>query len=329
MTLTFRPALEYVGILSKLDPSSHGALRETLAALFVTNTSHIFSVFLFYHLTITLWPNRPFFALTSSVLHIFSPAGLFLSAPYAESCFAALAFAGWLLLARSCRSEDNALLRDTYIVLAGVVFGLATVFRSNGVLNGIPFAWEMVRLLPRLGHRPVDTMRRLLALGVGGVCVALGSVVPQAVAWMRFCSDGVGDVRPWCKAYLPSIYAFVQKYYWYVAVRLRDLSHVLTLGQGCWLSPVLATPKSPVIPSRRSYDHDYAPVGHQLPHPTPNLRLQQTRRVSPLVAANPVDSRCSGDAGCSGRDELSCSDHHTHFIWVPIVVLVGCRATVK
>jgi phosphatidylinositol glycan class V len=55
------------------------------------------------------------------------------------------------------------------------------------------------------------------------VGVALGTVVPQAVAYRRFCLSGSGDgegkeVREWCVRWVPSIYAFVQAYYWYVAL---------------------------------------------------------------------------------------------------------------
>jgi phosphatidylinositol glycan class V len=153
--------------------------------------------------------------LVAALLHIISPAGLFLSAPYAESSFALLSFTGYLLFALSCRAEQRPWCRDLYTVSAGILFGLATAFRSNGILNGIPFAWEVLRHLPRLSQRPTDTLRRLLALGVGGVFVAAGSLGPQAVAYLRFCSGtSAAPPRPWCQGYLPSIYTFVQQHYW-------------------------------------------------------------------------------------------------------------------
>lgn len=168
-----------------------------------------------YRLGHLVWRHNQTLALVAALLHVLSPAGLFLSAPYAESSCALFTFAGYLAFALSCRAESRPLVRDLYVVAAGVLFGLATAFRSNGILNGIPFAWAVLRCLPNLPRRPVDTVRRLAALGVGGVCVAAGSVGPQAVAWFRFCSGASGgEVRPWCGGYLPSIYTFVQEHYW-------------------------------------------------------------------------------------------------------------------
>jgi phosphatidylinositol glycan class V len=184
-----------------------------MASIFVANTAHLLSALVLYRLGQVAWRDQTL-SLVAALLHILSPAGLFLSAPYTESSFALLAFSGYLLFAFGCRAEQRPVLRDLYTVLAGVIFGLATTFRSNGILNGIPFAWEVLRHFPDLPRRPIDTVRRLFALGVGGVCVAVGSLGPQAVAYLRFCSGTSGQLRPWCQGYVPSIYTFVQQHYW-------------------------------------------------------------------------------------------------------------------
>ena len=192
-----------------------GALQEALAGIFVANTAHLLSVFVLYRLGKLVLGNAKI-SLLAAILHIFSPAGMFLSAPYAESSFALLSFSGYLLFALSCVNERRPAYRDAGLVASGVLFGLATAFRSNGILNGVPFAFEVFRRLPSLYRRPVDTVRRLIALGIGGVCVAAGSVIPQAVAYQRLCSGAsdVGELRPWCQSLLPSIYTFVQEHYW-------------------------------------------------------------------------------------------------------------------
>ncbi|KAK3901877.1 glycosyltransferase [Staphylotrichum tortipilum] len=193
-----------------------GAVPQALAAIAVSNTAHLLSSLVLYSLGHVVWRDHTL-SLVAALLHVLSPAGLFLSAPYAESSFALLSFTGYLLFALGCRADSRPFRRDSLTVLAGVLFGLATAFRSNGILNGIPFAYEAVRHLPRLTSRPLDTTRRLLALGVGGVCVAAGSLGPQLAAWLRFCSGASGTppaARPWCRGYLPSIYAFVQSHYW-------------------------------------------------------------------------------------------------------------------
>ncbi|GAB1315861.1 ER membrane glycoprotein subunit of the GPI transamidase complex-like protein [Madurella fahalii] len=213
---TLVKGLAYLGIAGfSTVQEEEGAVLEALTGIVVANAAHLLSALVLYRLGQLVWRDRAL-SLVAAILHILSPAGLFLSAPYAESSFALLSFSGYLFLALSCRAERSPTSRDIYTILAGILFGLATTFRSNGILNGIPFAWEVLCQLPRLHQRPSDTLRRLLALGIGGVCVAAGSIVPQALAYLRFCSDTSGaEPRSWCRGYLPSIYTFVQKHYWH------------------------------------------------------------------------------------------------------------------
>ncbi|KAK4103250.1 glycosyltransferase family 76 protein [Parathielavia hyrcaniae] len=218
--------LESLGLAGS-SVSDEGAVPEALAGILIANTAHLLSALVLYRLGQVIWRDQTL-SLVAAVLHIISPAGLFLSAPYAESSFALLSFSGYLLFGLSCRSEQRPVFRDLYTVSSGILFGLATAFRSNGILNGIPFAWEVLRHLPRLSQRPPDTLRRLLALGVGGFSVAAGSAGPQAVAYSRFCSGTSGvPLRPWCQGYVPSIYTFVQQHYWNVGfLRYWTLSNL-------------------------------------------------------------------------------------------------------
>ncbi|AEO64180.1 450d1c96-0cdd-4525-a3d1-aefd0f7013fd [Thermothielavioides terrestris] len=220
--------LEQLGLVASSSAGAEeGTLPEALAGIVLSNTAHLLSAFVLYRLGQVVWRDQTL-SLIAALLHVISPAGLFLCAPNAESSFALLSFSGYLLFALSCRAEQRPACRDLYTVAAGAVFGLATAFRSNGILNGIPFAWEVLRNLPRLPRRPTDTLRRLLALGIGGVCVAAGSAGPQAVAYLRFCSGTSGaQPRPWCQGYLPSIYTFVQQHYWHTGfLRYWTLSNL-------------------------------------------------------------------------------------------------------
>jgi GPI mannosyltransferase 2 len=202
-------------------------LLEPLAGVLVSHAAHLLSALALYRLGRLVWgdENRAG-ALVAALLHILSPAGLFLSAPYAESGFALLTFAGYWAFAKGIRVEEDRaslLWRDAYRLVAGILFGLATAFRSNGLLNGIPFAWAFLQAaIVELPRRPAAAVRELLVLGVGGVCVAGGSIVPQAVAYLQFCrAPGEGllgapnaNPRPWCNGLPPSIYTFVQAHYW-------------------------------------------------------------------------------------------------------------------
>ncbi|EMR82639.1 putative gpi mannosyltransferase 2 protein [Botrytis cinerea BcDW1] len=158
------------------------------------------------------------FALVTALLHIISPAGIFLSAPYAESSTALLTFLGAFIFAKSFESgESNRTLgHDLLILISGVVFGLATTFRSNALLNGLLLLEEAFRILLSLSNGfNIFAVRRLIITGLGGMCVGIGFLTPQYIAYQEYC--GVTDIvnpRIWCSNTLPSIYAFVQAFYW-------------------------------------------------------------------------------------------------------------------
>lgn len=193
----------------------------SLIGIVFTNACHFLSALALYHLGLHVWADSTW-ALVAALLHVLSPAGLFLSAPYGESPFALLSFLGWLLLVKSCTvSKSAASVRsDALTLLAGASFGLATVFRTNGLLNGAPLAFDFLRtlyhLVEDLGPDTSPThIRRLAVLGLSGLFVAAGSIIPQFVAYNTYCagSDGV-EIRPWCLSLVPSIYNFVQRHYW-------------------------------------------------------------------------------------------------------------------
>ena len=196
--------------------AADAAVLEPLVAIAIAHVSHLIAVLALYRLTMLLC-NDAKLAFVASALHIISPAGLFLSAPYAESPFACLSFVGNLLFALGIRNKRDQLKRFALIVSAGAVFGLATAFRSNGLSSGVLFAVGAVNCFLAFVKGP--NLSKLLALAapiIGGICVAAGSVVPQFVAWRRYCheiQDGL-EARPWCSRTIPSIYTYVQDEYW-------------------------------------------------------------------------------------------------------------------
>lgn len=164
-------------------------------------------------------------AFTAACLHILSPAGLFLSAPYGESMFAAAHFAGLLsyVLARK-QGLDTGLaggIRASILtILSGLFIGFSAMIRSNGLLSGVIFAWDAIVFLPELPAiiRRLDWNRifRLAGIVLGGIFIAVGYLFPQIEAYQEFCTSG--NSRPWCKETLPSIYTFVQSHYWNVGL---------------------------------------------------------------------------------------------------------------
>lgn len=188
---------------------------EPLVAIAVAHVSHLMAVLALYKLTMVISNDRKL-ALVASAVHILSPAGLFLSAPYAESPFSCLSFVGNLLFALGLQAGPDSLKRNGALVGAGIVFGLSISFRSNGLFGGILFAVEVAKDLVALKNAPsLPKLLRLMAPILGGLFVAVGAVIPQFFAWRQYCGDQIdGELRPWCSKLIPSIYTFVQEEYW-------------------------------------------------------------------------------------------------------------------
>ncbi|KAM0451460.1 hypothetical protein ACHAO4_006135 [Trichoderma viride] len=192
-----------------------GALEPVVAIIFTT-LAHLAAVLALHRLTLVLFSNKRL-AYVAAVLHVLSPAGLFLSAPYTESPFACLSFAGNLLFAMGLRPSTATWKRMLAFLSAGVSFGLSTAFRSNGLVSGLLFAVQAIQsLLDFFRHPSVSRLTLLASLIIGGLFIAAGSAVPQTVAWYRYCKVGSIDAepRPWCQRLVPSIFTFVQAHYW-------------------------------------------------------------------------------------------------------------------
>ncbi|KAE8451564.1 hypothetical protein EG329_003637 [Mollisiaceae sp. DMI_Dod_QoI] len=198
----------------------HYERLEALVAIFIAHIAHLFSVLLLFRLSLAVFPGSPrSFAFTTALLHVISPAGLFLSAPYAESSCALLSFAGCLLFVKSLGHNGQSATHDLYLLISGILFGAATTFRSNGILNGLLLLEEALRTLLLLRYDlGTAVLRRLFAAGLGGMGVALGFLLPQYIAYQEYCQSIDIAPRIWCQKPLPSIYTFVQSHYWNVGL---------------------------------------------------------------------------------------------------------------
>ncbi|KAG0639341.1 hypothetical protein HOY80DRAFT_1074595 [Tuber brumale] len=182
-----------------------------LSAVLLANLAHALSTAVLYAITREVFPSDGKLPLVAALLHVISPAGLFLSAPYSESLFALLSFLGLYCYVRG------------YVVVSGAWMFLATMVRSNGLLNGVVFLLDFWRVGWRFvvegegGWRAVGS---LVGLGVGGLLIGAGLALPQWLAYRRYCLAGLGagELRSWCNNTVPSIYFFVQERYWNVGV---------------------------------------------------------------------------------------------------------------
>lgn len=202
-----------------------GAVKHALAGILISHIAHLLAVIALYHLTYELVPatdaRKRAIAFTASALHIVSPAGLFLSAPYGESTFALFNFAGMLAytIGTKCYASfafSQQRYASRWFLLAGLSYGVATMTRSNGLFSGIPFLWDVATTVTpwrKFWRQRDPTRRKKLAMIVtSGSCVAVGFALPQIVAYKEYCMDG--NTRPWCSHLPPSIYSWVQAHYW-------------------------------------------------------------------------------------------------------------------
>lgn len=158
----------------------------------------------------------PFIA---SVLHIVTPASLFLSTAYAESLFSLFNVAGMLCYTESKAATNLSTISAREIVYklsSGLLFAVATTLRSNGLLSGLILLYDVARYLPQLlsMRSSVHDIYRIIVTCVSGVLIAISFVGPQYLAYRDFCIIGNPTVRPWCEKKIPSIYSWVQSYYW-------------------------------------------------------------------------------------------------------------------
>lgn len=197
------------------DPS---ILSAALAGILTAHVFHLLSVLILYALALRILPlqgtQKTNTALIAAVLHIVSPAGLFLSAPYAESLFSTLNFLGMFLFSTAIHSLNPDKLPALVALLgSGLCWGLASTVRSNGLLSGSILACHVVNLL-RSPSQP-GLLWRLFSTGFAGLIVISGAVLPQLIAYQEYCTlNTYSPLPPWCTSMPPSIYTWVQAHYW-------------------------------------------------------------------------------------------------------------------
>lgn len=197
--------------------------------MLIANISHLLSVLVLYRLAKILTPpskdaSIPFVAAT---LHIISPAGLFLSAPYAESLFSLLQFSAILLYcwntpglsstgSVSDHTSQRHLLHDLCLILSGFLFAIAATVRGNALFAGCIYAYDGMALLPHLLPLPrsFSTVRHAVSVIFAGLLILSGFAFPQFLAYSEYCTGGVAPSPAWCSEIPPSIYAYVQSHYW-------------------------------------------------------------------------------------------------------------------
>lgn len=212
-----------VVVLNPWDSVLDGSAKIAIAGVALSHLAHYLSVLALYRLSINVFgqetTTQRLVCFLSAALHVISPAGAFLSAPYGEPVFSFLNITGLYIYSSSVLDNEvgKSVLRNAKLLLAALVFSAATVVRSNGILSGFLFAYDALIQLQGLLSRgvSVDAFVHLGVVVISGCILALGFVVPQLFAYAQYCMPE--DVsRPWCRRLIPSIYGWVQDNYWFV-----------------------------------------------------------------------------------------------------------------
>ena len=199
----------------------------TAVGIAVSHVAHYLSVLALYRLSVNVFGQQSraqeLLCFLAAILHIISPAGAFLSAPYGEPLFAMLNIGGFYLYSSAfldARARKGASSHVKLLLAAGL-FAVASTVRSNGVLSGILFAYDALVYAWAIVSRGLskEACVRLAVTIVGGCIVGLGFVLPQAIAYLSYCTTEE-TLRPWCQRLIPSIYGWVQEQYWLVSLSL-------------------------------------------------------------------------------------------------------------
>ena len=193
---------------------------EPLAGVILAHLFHFLSCIVLYWVSWDISSaasisSRKKFAFLSTCLHVISPAGIFLSAPYAESVFSFLNFTGFYLYAKGFPSVSSSSLRpNLFLICSGLIWGVATTFRSNGLLSGFVFCFEMIN--QSLRRFSASQVQKLAVLVGAGLSMAGCAALPQVLAFRNYCVglDNNNYKRPWCFRRIPSVYSWVQSHYW-------------------------------------------------------------------------------------------------------------------
>ncbi|KKZ66117.1 hypothetical protein EMCG_01153 [[Emmonsia] crescens] len=224
--------------------SDPDTLHVALTGIGFSHACHYLSVLSLYGLSRNVFGDgdgNHALPLLTAALHVISPAGAFLSAPYGESVFSLLNFTGFYAYVSALNDDRRGYMiaRDVKFLVAGGLFAVVTTIRSNGVLSGILFAYDAVLGLRSIVSNGISLsqIHRMFFVVVGGSLIMLGVVGPQYRAFTMYCQNA--DVhRSWCDNTIPSIYTFVQSYYWDSGGFLRYWK-VSNLPLFCLAAPML------------------------------------------------------------------------------------------
>lgn len=189
-----------------------------LVATAGSNAAHFAAAVVLHHYTRAVFAGARLFsparmAWAALVAFVLSPAGVFLTAPYAELAAALCSFGCLHLRERGAAQMSRAL-----YVASGAAAAAAYGCRANCLLLGGVYLFDLAGgetwwAVPAPMAAARRTVPRWWAVAAGLV-LAAALVVSNAVSYVAVC--GAGDRGEWCDAAVPVLFAYAQAHYWNV-----------------------------------------------------------------------------------------------------------------
>ena len=189
----------------------------------IANICHFGACIVLYYLTIQVFKTSGIFrsqrykiALNASFIYIISPAGIFLTAPYAES---AAAFCSFLAIYLREVAIDRRVISisgtqetlkkgygyKTLYLLSGTFTAAAYCMRSNCILLGIMYLIDAYHFAFRRKN-----LKNLIFAFASGSLLFFALVLLNWYPYSVFC-PARGE---WCNEWPPLLYKYAQSYYW-------------------------------------------------------------------------------------------------------------------
>ncbi|CCF57069.1 hypothetical protein KAFR_0C00740 [Kazachstania africana CBS 2517] len=221
--------------LVKMSTNGDNFYRILYTAVFYENIFHLLSCLVLYHLTLETFGSKRKFsremALKTSILFVFTSAAGFLLSIYSESLSCLLAFTGVWLRELSVKFVSSKQFDipwkywPLYVIATTLCFTLATVNRTNCILLGLFYIFDLFQLI-KLRHYKKAFLIPFLAGFLMFSCIIYQQYY---IPFRTFCPQR-GE---WCHTQIygfitkESLYSFIQSRYWNVGfLRYWTISNV-------------------------------------------------------------------------------------------------------
>ncbi|KAI5960342.1 GPI18 [Candida pseudojiufengensis] len=198
--------------LIKLIPIGSTYYSKQILSIIISNICHFTSVITLYFILNNIFKNSKLSYL-SSLMMIFSPAGIFLTTNYSENLCNLLTLLTLLCYYKSIdfnniTTRSNKRINNTLLyVLSGIICAYGFTVRANTLLLGILYLFDLYDFLV------VDEnlYKSLLPIFTGSI-LGFTFIGENLYHYLLFCPSR-GE---WCENYFPSLFQFAQDHYWNV-----------------------------------------------------------------------------------------------------------------